>query len=93
MEDHVKSLEELCRIWCQKVVKCKGYINPKYVSPYSEVLQELFSICVNEESEEVNFTFTWWFDIHKFNIIKKFNKNLFFSFSIITVTIYLVYME
>ena len=58
MENHVKSLEKLCRICCQKIVKSKGYINPKDVSAYSEVLQELFTVSVNEESEEVNFTFT-----------------------------------
>ena len=58
MENHAKSLEKLCRICCQKIVKSKGYISPKDVSAYSEVLQELFSVSVNEESEEVNFTFT-----------------------------------
>ena len=58
----------------QKIVKRKGYINPKAVSAYTEVLQGLFSISVNEESKEVNFTFTEDFT----NIIKKSNKNLFF---------------
>ena len=57
MENHVKNLEKLCRC-CQTIAKSKGYINPKDVSAYSEVLQELFIISVNEESEEVNFTFT-----------------------------------
>ena len=58
MENHAKSLEKFCRICCQKIVKSKGYINPKDVSVYSEVLQEFFSVSVNEESEEVNFTIT-----------------------------------
>ena len=58
MERHIKSLETLCGICCQKIVKSKGYINAKGVSAYSEVLQELFSISGNEESKEVNFTFT-----------------------------------
>ena len=88
-ERHVKSLEKLCRICCQKIVKSKGYINPKSVSSYSEVLQELFSISVNEESEEVNFTFTE--DLIFVNFMKKCNKNLFFRMSsIITVTIFSV---
>ena len=88
-ERHVKSLEKLCRICCQKIVKSKGYINPKSVSSYSEVLQELFSIIVNEESEEVNFTFNE--DLIFVNFMKKCNKNLFFRMSsIITVTIFSV---
>ena len=58
MENHIKSLEKLCRICCQKSVKSKGYINPNDASAYNEVLQELLSISVNEESKEVNFTFT-----------------------------------
>ena len=88
MEKHVKILEKLCWICRQKIVKSKGYINPKDVSAYSEVLQELFSVSVNKETEEVNFTFTWRFDVYKLNIIKKWNKDLFFSSSIITVTIF-----
>ena len=58
MERYVKSLEKLCRICCQKIAKSKGYINPKGISSYGQVLQEMFSISVNKESEEVNFTFT-----------------------------------
>ena len=58
MERHVKSLEKLCRICCQKILKSKGYINPEGVSAYSEKLQELLSISVNEVGEEVKLTFT-----------------------------------
>ena len=58
MERHVKSLEKLCRICCQKILKSKGYINPEGVSTYSEKLQELLSISVNEVSKEVKLTFT-----------------------------------
>ena len=76
IERHVKGLEKLCRICCQKILKSKDYISPKGVSAYSEVLQELFSISVNEESKEVNFTFTE--DVIFINFIKKCNKNLFF---------------
>ena len=75
MERHVKSLEKLCRISCQKILKSKGYINPEGVSAYSEELQELLSISVNEESKEVKFTFTE--DLIFINFIKKYNKNLF----------------
>ena len=75
---HVKSLEKLCMICCQKIVKSKGYINPKNVSSNSEVLKELFSISVNKESEEVNFTFTE--DLIFINFIKKCN-NVEFIFS------------
>ena len=74
----VKSLEKLCMICCQKIVKSKGYINPKNVSSNSEVLKELFSISVNKESEEVNFTFTE--DLIFINFIKKCN-NVEFIFS------------
>ena len=42
----------------KEILKSKSYVNLKVVYAYSEVLQELFSISVNEESEEVNFTFT-----------------------------------
>ena len=75
MKRHVKSLEKLCRICCQEILKSKGYTNPKGVSAYSEVLQELFSISVNEENEEVNFTFTE--ELIFIHFIKKYNKNLF----------------
>ena len=40
-----------------EIVKSKSYINLKGVSTYREVLQELLSISVNEESKEVHFTF------------------------------------
>ena len=65
-------------ICCQKIVKSKGYINPKNISSNSEVLKELFSISVNKESEEVNFTFTE--DLIFVNFIKKCN-NVKFIFS------------
>ena len=72
---HVKSLERLCRICCQEIPKNKGYTSPKSVSAYNEVLQELFSISVNEENEDVNFTFTE--ELIFIHFIKKCNKNLF----------------
>ena len=75
MKRHVKSSEKLCRICCQEILKSKGYTNRKGVSTYSEVLQELFSISVNEENEEVNFTFTE--ELIFIHFIKKYNKNLF----------------
>ena len=50
MEKYVKILEKLCRICRQKIVKSKGYINPKDVSAYSEVLQKLFSVSVNKKN-------------------------------------------
>ena len=75
MERHVKSLEMLCKICCQKILKSKGYINPEGVSAYSEELQELLSISVNEESEEVKFTFTE--DLVFIDFIKIYKKNLF----------------
>ena len=63
---HVKSLEKLCMICCQKIVKSKGYINPKNVSSNSEVLKELFSISVNKEKWKGKLYFYWRFDICKF---------------------------
>ena len=71
VERHVKSLEMLCKICCQKILKSKGYIIPEGVSAYSEELQELLTI----SGKEVKFTFTE--DLVFINFIKIYNKNLF----------------
>ena len=54
MENHKKNLERICRIYASIIVLKLGYINPKNVSDYSELLYTKFNVDVGNGNENTH---------------------------------------